>query len=200
MTTMAIFHHIPPWNVLAVICAVLALICAALLLITRIPLGKFRKHRAIVEKISKRVALRGLGAPILVRDIMTTDLTTLREDKTMLDANLIFARAGIQHLPIMSGQDLVGLVTDKDLKHYSPSILSGLPVEEYNRLMESTPLSKIMTRTLLTVEPDKTVLEAAQILADRRIGCLPVVEGSELKGIITTRDMVKVLLQLLKAL
>jgi len=218
MTTMGIFHHIPPWNVLA-------LICAVLLLITLIPLGRFRKHRATVKKISKlawfpdlrkdhgetrdskqyseqalRVALPGLGTPMLVRDIMTTDLTTLREDETMLDANLIFARAGIHHLPIMNDTHLVGLVTDKDLKHYSPSILSGLPVEEYNRLMDSTPLSKIMTRTLLTIEPGKTVREAAQILADRRIGCLPVVEGSELKGIITTRDLVKVLLHLLKEL
>jgi acetoin utilization protein AcuB len=135
---------------------------------------------------------------MLVRDIMTTDLTTLREDETMLDANLIFARAGIHHIPIVNGRRLAGLVTDKDLKHYSPSILSGLPLKEYNGLMESTPLSKIMTRTLLTIESGKTVREAAQILDDHRIGCLPVVEGSELKGIITNRDLVKLLLQLLK--
>jgi acetoin utilization protein AcuB len=135
---------------------------------------------------------------MLVRDIMTTDLTTLREDETMLDANLIFARAGIHHIPIVNGRRLAGLVTDKDLKHYSPSILSGLPLKEYNGLMESTPLSKIMTRTLLTIESGKTVREAAQILNDHRIGCLPVVEGSELKGIITNRDLVKLLLQLLK--
>ena len=135
---------------------------------------------------------------MLVRDIMTTDLTTLREDETMLDATLVFARAGIHHIPIMNGKHLVGLVTDKDLKHYSPSILSGLPIEEYNRLMESTPLSKIMTRILLTIEPEQSVREAAQILNDRRIGCLPVVEGSELKGIVTTTDLVKLLLHLLK--
>ena len=116
----------------------------------------------------------------------------------MLDATLVFARAGIHHIPIMNGKHLVGLVTDKDLKHYSPSILSGLPIEEYNRLMESTPLSKIMTRTLLTIEPEQTVRETAQILHDRRIGCLPVVEGSERKGIVTTTDLVKLLLHLLK--
>jgi acetoin utilization protein AcuB len=135
---------------------------------------------------------------MLVRDIMTTDLTTLREDQTMLDATLVFARSGIHHIPIMNGKQLVGLVTDTDLKHYSPSILSGRPITEYNRLMESTPLSKIMTRTLLTIEPEQTVREAAQILDDRRIGCLPVVEGSELKGIVTTTDLVKLLLHLLK--
>jgi len=137
---------------------------------------------------------------MLVRDIMVTDLTTLRTDETMLDATFAFARGGIHHIPILDGQRLVGLVTDKDLKHYTPSILSGIPVEDYNRLMETTLLSKIMTHAPITIEPTKTVYEAAQILYDRRIGCLPVVEGNELKGIITTTDLVKVLLTMLKGI
>jgi acetoin utilization protein AcuB len=66
--------------------------------------------------------------------------------------------------------------------------------------METTPLSKIMTHAPITIEPTKTVYEAAQILYDRRIGCLPVVEGNELKGIITTTDLVKVLLTMLKGI
>jgi acetoin utilization protein AcuB len=135
---------------------------------------------------------------MLVRDIMTTDLTTLGEDETMLDANLIFARAGIHHIPIMNGKHVGGLVKDKDLKHYSPSIPSRISVGEYNRLMESTPPSKIMTRASQTIEPGKTVREVAQIFNERRVGCLPEVEGSELKGIGTTTDMVKLLLQMLK--
>ena len=136
--------------------------------------------------------------PILVREIMTTDFVTLREDEALLDATLIFVRAGFRHIPILNGTRLVGIVTERDLKHYTPSILSGIPPEEYNRLMETTPLSKIMTRNPATIEPSKTVYEAAQILFDRRIGCLPVVEDGELKGIITTTDMLNLLLQLLR--
>ena len=136
--------------------------------------------------------------PMLVRDIMTTDLTTLREDEVLLDATLILSRGGFRHIPIMNGTQLVGIVTDKDVKHYTPSILSGIPPDEYNRLMETTPLSKIMTRDPTTIEPGKTVYEAAQTLYDRRIGCLPVVEDGELKGIITTTDMLNLLLQLLR--
>ena len=135
---------------------------------------------------------------MLVRDFMTTDLTTLREDEALLDAVLIFARSGFRHLPILNGTQLVGLVTERDVKHYTPSILSGISPDEYNRLMESTPLSKIMTRNPATIEPNKTIYEAAQILYDRRIGCLPVVEDGELRGIITTSDMLNLLLQLLK--
>jgi len=126
---------------------------------------------------------------MLVRDIMTTDLTTLSEDEVLLDATLILARGGFRHIPILNDKKLVGIVTDKDVKHYTPSILSGIPPEEYNRLMATTPLSKIMTRNPITIESGKTVYEAAQILYDHRIGCLPVVEGGELKGIITSTDM-----------
>jgi len=135
---------------------------------------------------------------MLVRDIMTTDFTTLREDEVLLDATFIFARASFRHVPILNGKQLVGLVTERDLKHYTPSILSGIPPEEYNRLMETTPLSMIMTRNPLTIEPGKTVYEAAQMLYDHRIGCLPVVEDGEVKGIITTTDMLNLLLRLLK--
>lgn len=135
--------------------------------------------------------------PKMVRDIMNTDLTTLSDDATLLDATLIFARGIVRHIPILRDQQLVGIVTERDLKHYSPSILSGMPADAYNRLMETTPLVKIMTRDPLTIEPDRSVSEAAELLYARRIGCLPVVEGDSLKGIITVTDMLKLLLQLL---
>ena len=135
---------------------------------------------------------------MLVRDIMTTEITTLSQDEALLDATLIFARSGFRHIPIMNGPQLVGLVTERDVKHYTPSILSGIPAEEYNRLMETTPLSKIMTRNPTTIEPGKTVYEAAHMLYDRRIGCLPVVEDGELRGIVTTTDLLNLLLQLMR--
>jgi acetoin utilization protein AcuB len=135
---------------------------------------------------------------MLVRDIMTTDLTTLQENESLLDATLIFARSSLRHIPILNATKLAGIVTERDLKHYTPSILSGIPAEEYNRLMESTPLSKIMTRDPVTISPDSPVSEAARVLYDRRIGCLLVVEDGELKGIITTTDMLKLLIHLLR--
>jgi len=134
---------------------------------------------------------------MLVRDFMTTDLTTLQEEETLLDAALIFARSTLRHIPILRGNKLVGIVTERDVKHYTPSILSGITPEQYNELMESTPLSKIMTRDMVTIRPEQSVFQAAQILYDRRIGCLPVVADGDLKGIITTTDMLKLLVHLL---
>lgn len=135
---------------------------------------------------------------MLVRDFMTTDLTTLQENESLLDAALIFARSPLRHLPILNATKLVGIVTDRDLQHYAPSVLSGIPSEEYNRLMESTPLSRIMTRDPATIRPDSPMSEAAQMLYDQRIGCLLVVENGELVGIITTTDMLKLLVHLLR--
>jgi CBS domain-containing protein len=150
-------------------------------------------------------AERGAGSPpapkylpMLVRDAMTTHVTTLRADDMLLDAMRIFARAAFRHLPILNAKHLVGMVRESDLKHYTASIPSGISPEERNRLMETTPLSQIMTRDLITIEPSKTIYEAAQMLYDRRLECLPVVEDGEFKGIITTTEMLNLLLQLLK--
>jgi acetoin utilization protein AcuB len=136
--------------------------------------------------------------PMQVRDFMTTDLTTLSEDEVLVDATLIFARGGVRHIPILNGRKLVGIVTERDLKHYTPSILSGISAEEYNRLMSTTPLSKIMTRDPITIEPGKSIYEAAKLLYNHRIGCLPVIGEGELRGIITTTDILNLFIQLLR--
>jgi len=134
---------------------------------------------------------------MLVREFMSTELTTLQVNASLLDATLIFARSSLRHLPILNGNQLAGIVTERDLKHYTPSVLSGMPAEQYNQVMETTPLSKIMNRNPVTVHPENSVAEAAHILHDRRIGCLLVVDNGELKGIITTTDMLKLLAEIL---
>jgi len=136
---------------------------------------------------------------MLVREFMTTQVTTLQESDTLLDATMIFVRSTLRHLPVLRGKQVVGVVTERDVKHFAPSILSGITPEEYNRLMESTPVSRIMTREAATVAPDQSMAEAVKILTTRRIGCLPVVEDGELRGILTTTDMLKLLSRLLEA-
>ena len=136
---------------------------------------------------------------MLVRDYMTTEVTSLQESDTLLDATMVFVRSTLRHLPILRGKILVGIVTERDVKQYAPSILSGISSEEYNRVMETTPLARVMTRDPLTMRPEQPVAEAAQLLTTKRIGCLPVVENGELMGIITTTDMMKLLVHLLES-
>jgi CBS domain-containing protein len=136
---------------------------------------------------------------MLVRDLMTKEVVSLQETDSLLDATMIFVRSTLRHLPILRDKQLVGVVTDRDIKQFTPSVLSGITADEYNQLMETTPLSRIMTREPATVRPDQSVLEATTLLCTRRIGCLPVVENGELRGIVTTTDLMKLLLHLLEA-
>ena len=135
---------------------------------------------------------------MLVRDYMTTELVTVQETDTLLDATMFFVRSTFRHLPVVRGRQLVGVITERDVKQYAPSVLSGISAEDYNSIMETTPISRVMARTPITVRPDQSVLEAAKLLYAKRLGCLPVVQDSELVGIITTTDMLKVLAHLLE--
>ena len=135
---------------------------------------------------------------MLVRDYMTTELVTVQETDTLLDATMFFVRSTFRHLPVVRGRQLVGIITERDVKQIAPSVLSGISAEDYNSIMETTPISRVMARTPITVRPDQSVLEAAKLLYTKRLGCLPVVQGSELVGIITTTDMLKALAHILE--
>jgi len=135
---------------------------------------------------------------MLVREFMTTTLTCLQETDSLLDATMIFVRSTFRHLPVLRGKQLVGVVTERDVKQFVPTLLTKITPQLYNEALENTPISRVMAHTPLTVKPGQSMFEAAATLFDKRIGCLPVVENGELKGIVTTTDMLRLLLRLLK--
>lgn len=132
-----------------------------------------------------------------VRDFMTAPATSLPRDARLLDAALALRRSGFRHLPIVDGERLVGIITDRDVYRFAPSLLSRITPEEYNAIFEETPLERVMTRDPLSVTPETPLLEAAAILHDHKLGCLPVVENGRLAGIITVTDMLAVLQRML---
>jgi CBS domain-containing protein len=136
---------------------------------------------------------------MLVRDFMTKDVTTLQETDSLLDARMVFVRSSFRHIPVLSGRKLVGIVTEHDIRQHSPSLLTGVDQEEYNRVLETTPITRAMTKEPMTVVPEQPVFEAAQVLYSRRFGCLPVVENGELVGIVTTSDMLRLLVQIIQS-
>ncbi len=135
---------------------------------------------------------------MLVREIMTNDVTTLPEAGTMLDAAMIFARTSLRHIPVLRDASLVGVLTERDMKRFAPGLMSGISSQQYNELMENTPLSKVMTRNPMTLSPDQDVADAADLFSTKRFGCLPVVEQGKLVGIVTTTDMLRLLAQMMK--
>jgi CBS domain-containing protein len=135
---------------------------------------------------------------MLVRDFMTTEVTSLQDTDSLLDARLVFVRSTFRHLPVLHGKQLVGVVTEHDVRQHTPSTLSGVSAEEYNQILENTPVSRAMTRDPVTVRPDQPVFMAANLLYTRRFGCLPVVENSELVGIVSTTDMLRLLVHMIR--
>ncbi len=135
---------------------------------------------------------------MLVRELMTTEVTTVQETDALIDAAMIFSRSTVRHLPVLRGKQLVGVITERDVKRFAPGLLSGVSSDQYQQVMESTPLARVMTREMLTVKADQPVSEAVNLLYSKRIGCLPVVENNELVGIITTTDMLRLMAQMMK--
>jgi acetoin utilization protein AcuB len=136
---------------------------------------------------------------MLVRDYMTTNVTTLTDDLRLLDAALMIRRTGKRHVPILSAATgkLVGIISDRDISRLAPSILSKQSQEEYNRVFEETPITMAMTKNPFTISPGAPILEAVQILFSKKIGGLLAVENDELKGILTVSDMLGLLSELL---
>jgi acetoin utilization protein AcuB len=121
--------------------------------------------------------------------------------KTSLDEALtLMAREHIRRLPVVDNSgNLVGIVTELDLLKASPSEATSLSVWEIKSLMSSFPIEKIMTRDVVSVTEDTPIEIAARMMADRKIGGMPVVRGTSVVGIITETDIFKAFLEVLGA-
>ncbi len=126
---------------------------------------------------------------MLVRDIMRTPAVTIPADTTLQDAYRTMREKGIRHLPVLQGDDLVGVVTDRDLR-LATSQLAPSPFPP------GSPVSGVMSREPLTALPTDPVEDAARVMRYRKIGCLPVVEDGRLTGIITLIDLLDALMRL----
>ncbi len=130
---------------------------------------------------------------------MKTELTTLEEDATLLDAALLMRSGGVRHLPVVRDGRAVGVLSDRDVQRASPSMFSNLTPEEYNRMFETIPVIKVMVRDPLTIPPETSLLAAAQQMFEQKIGSLLVTDPDKrLIGIVTTTDLMRVLVDALR--
>jgi acetoin utilization protein AcuB len=140
-----------------------------------------------------------MGQPARVRDFMTKQPITLREDDLLRQAVEIVMVRRIRHIPVLDGKGrLVGIVTDRDVQGTLPSPLSAAAPEEYEALLETTSLARIMTRQVLTVGADDLVAEAVETLLADKIDGLPVLDDERVVGIFTVRDALRAYLELLR--
>lgn len=128
--------------------------------------------------------------------IMHTDLITVAPETSLSDARDLIEEKKIDHLLVVDKhKKLVGIVSDRDLKQYWASPATSLSVHELNYLLQKVEIRMVMTKAVVTVSPDTTIERAAYIMQTEDISSLPVMEGDSLVGIITSTDVMEVLLE-----
>ena len=130
---------------------------------------------------------------MLVRDLMTAKPITVDPETPMLDARQRMLEERIRHLVVVDESRAVGIVTDRDVRLNLPSPATSLSVWEINYLLVGVTVGGVMTTSVIVVNPDRPIAEAARIMMDHKIGALPVVENGHLVGIVTESDFVRAL-------
>ena len=129
------------------------------------------------------------GFIMYVKNIMTTNPYTVTRDTTIAEGLEIMREKGVRRLPVLDGDDLVGIITERKLLEVSPSPATTLSVFELNYLLSKTKIGSMMTRDVITVSPDTLLEVAASIMKENKFGGIPVVEDDKLVGIITETDI-----------
>jgi acetoin utilization protein AcuB len=129
---------------------------------------------------------------MLVEEIMHRNVHSVTPSTSIGDAIHLLKNHQIRHLPVLDGDVFVGLVTDRDLRSASPSSLDPKGL----RNLLHRPVSEVMIRQVITAHPLDFFEDAARVLYEHRIGCLPILEGEKLVGILTETDILRRLIEI----
>jgi len=134
---------------------------------------------------------------MLVKNWMSKEVITVDADESMQNAIYILQEKNIKILPVIENGNIVGVITDRDLKKASPSDATTLDMHELLFLISKIKVRDLMKKPVYTVRSDHTVEEAAALLLEKKISGFPVVdENNRLVGIITRSDIFRVLISL----
>jgi CBS domain-containing membrane protein len=131
------------------------------------------------------------GKEGIVREIMMGSPVTLKPDDTLDLANDVISLGRIRHIPVVEFGRLVGLISERDLMGAAASHIFGLKQKSKSALLKSVLIKDVMKKRVVTVEPDTPIKEAAHLMAEKKIGCVPVVSAGSLVGLITTTDILR---------
>ena len=127
-----------------------------------------------------------------VRDVMTAEVTTLKRNEKLTLADDLMQLGRIRHLPVLDddGEQLVGIVSQRDLFRGALAKALGYGQSAQRKLLDTFSVKEVMITDVITTTPDTPLIEAARVLMEHKIGCLPVVENGRLVGILTEGDFV----------
>ena len=128
---------------------------------------------------------------MLVRSRMTADVVTASPATTLAEALALTRKHRIRHLPVVADDQLVGLVTDRDLRLAMPPIWAEQQGDEIRDALRNKTVAEFMVKTIVTTAPEAPIEQAARLLYEHKIGCLPVMSGEKLVGILTETDVLR---------
>ena len=134
---------------------------------------------------------------MIVRELMTGAVITAPPWMPILEARNLMVKERIRHLPVRApGGELLGMITDRDIRLNLPSQATSLSVWEINHLLAKLTVDEVMTQAVITVGPDRPAREAARLMVEHRIGALPVEDGGCLVGIVTETDLLRAFIRM----
>jgi CBS domain-containing protein len=125
----------------------------------------------------------------LVKTIMSKNIVSVSADDSLDTVDDIMDLGNVRHLPVVKAGELVGIVSQRDLLRASLSSISNMGLGQKKAFLNSVKIKEVMARDVITIPPDTTIQETAEIMADRKIGCLPIVDQGQLVGMITETDL-----------
>ncbi|MBI3245472.1 MAG: CBS domain-containing protein [Deltaproteobacteria bacterium] len=131
-----------------------------------------------------------------VNDIMTTEVTTLGRNDSLQVAKDIMNLGRVRHFPVLEDDKVVGVVSQRDLYKASLGSVMKYGEKAQRAFLEGIAIKEVMSAPVVTVAPHASVQEAARLMMEKKIGCLPVLEGPQLVGIVTETDMLKLVAEM----
>jgi acetoin utilization protein AcuB len=129
-----------------------------------------------------------------VQDWMTAPPLTVSPETGVFEARQLMQERRVRHLPVTRDGELVGILTDRDIRLNLPSPANTLSVWEVNYLLARLSVAEVMTRGVVTIGASRDIAAAAHLMLEHKIGALPVLADGRLVGIITETDLVRALL------
>jgi len=124
-----------------------------------------------------------------IKDVMVKEVATLDINDELSLANDIMRLGRIRHLPVVEGTRLAGIISERDLFRSSLAQALGYGTEATRDLMKKLRIKDVMVQKVTTVSAEMELCEATRLMVELKIGCLPVVDGDRLVGLITETDI-----------
>ena len=136
---------------------------------------------------------------MFVGERMSHPVISVSPETPIHDALVMFKKEHVRRAPVIKDGKLVGIVTESDLHNASPSPVTSLSVWEINYLISKVTVKQVMSKKVKTIDEATPIEEAARIMADSKIGGIPVTRSGKVVGIITETDLFKIFLELMGA-